>query len=70
MENTLSQGKAILQLVSMGHIIIAPFVLILYAMYLFLGCIGLFNGTALLTILSGKFRCDITLQLHSFIKLS
>ena len=63
MENALSQGKAILQLISLAHAIIGPFVLILYGVYLFLGCIGFFNGMELLTILSGKFRCDLSIQL-------
>ena len=61
MENALSQGKAILQLVYLGHNIIGPFVLILYGLYLFLGCIGFFNGTELLTILSGKLRCGTSI---------
>ena len=69
MENALSQGKAILQLVYLGHTIIGQFVLILYGVYLFLGCIGLFNGTALLTIFSGKLRYDIQLKLYLSIYL-
>ena len=63
MENALSQGKAILELIYLAHAIIGPFVLILYGVYLFLGCIGFFNGMELLTILSGKFRCVISIQL-------
>ena len=64
MENALSEGKAILQLVYLAHNIIGPFVLILYGVYLFLGCIGFFNSMELLTIVSGKFRWDISIQLR------
>ena len=55
-ESALDDGQTIIKLMEAGHTTFGAFVLILYGIYLFLGCIGLFNGTAILYILYGEIR--------------
>ena len=52
----ISDGNAVVTLVSMAHDVLGSFVLILYAIYLFTSCVCLFQMTEVLSILDGGVR--------------